>query len=155
MGDEDPTVIAFPKDPDAVEISIGQWRPRERGACRHWRVELREEQGDSSSGFLRHRLAECRDCKEALDPMEVLWRYAAADDKLRRQDEAWADLDEAWSWLWENGATLAISRAGGVRGAITINSKRRTRKPSPCDRDGLPSMIVRLVEDLKNLKRWS
>lgn len=80
-------VVDFPKDPDAVEISIGRWRPREPTACRHWKVELGEDQG--------HRRVYCAKCDETLDPFEVLCRYAGSDDKLRRQAKSWAG-QEGW-----------------------------------------------------------
>ena len=151
---EEPTggeLVEFPKDPDTVEISIGRWRPREPSKCRHFHVELREDR--MMIGNTRIRTIACQKCGEELDPFEVLWRYAATDDKIRRQIKAHEGLAEAWKWLWDNSGTLTIGRSS-VRGSLKVNGKRRTRKAMATQRDGLASLIIGAVDALKQLKRW-
>ena len=147
-------LVEFPKEPDAVKISIAQFRPRKPATCRHYHVELHEEGEVTFGSVQRHRSITCAKCGEVLDPFEVLWRYAATDDKLKRQQAAWKGLEEAWAWLWENGATLAISRSGGVKSSVAINGKRRSRKASACQRDGLAALIIGAIEALKMMKKW-
>lgn len=154
MTEDGGKLVEFPKGPDAVEITIGRWRPREPVKCRHFQVELREDPSLIAGGVVRRRAVACAKCGEELDPFEVLWRYAAGDDKLRREHKARQALEGAWSWLWENGGTLSISRAGGVKSSIEINGKRRWKKANPCVRDGLPSLIINAVEALKMMKKW-
>lgn len=152
--DEGHNIVDFPSDPHDVEISIGPWQPTPRAACRHKRVKLREEGSQYLGNVSRRRVAVCAKCGDYLDPLDVLWRYAKSDDKLRRQAKAWEELDASWEWIWDNSATISISRAAGVRGAIKVNGKRRTRKASACARSGIAGLITGTVKALKQLKKW-
>ena len=145
-GEDGGKLVDFPVDKDAVAISVGGWHYRE-AKCRHWRVELNEIQG--------HRRVYCVKCDETLDPFEVLMRYARTDDRLRRQAKGWESISKAWSWIWENGAAINISKAGGVRCSMKINGKRHTRKARCAQRDGLPALIIGAVESLKDMRRWA
>lgn len=149
MTEERDNVTVFPTDPGSVEVTIDR-RTIYRRSCPHDRSALRE----SHSAGYRERFVYCRKCKERLDPMEILWRYARNDDRVRGEIEAWEQLEEAWRWLWDNRGSLSISQAGGVRGSISINGKRRSRKPHSAEARGLPSQIVGVVKALKLMKKW-